>query len=716
MKECFYSADVTENGTNKTFCYRSGLAVFEETLCDGVLVSSGSNTAGYPLNVLQGLPTRLDPAHFYGMGAFSCELDGVSCNRSLEFVDFLCEEDEDAGVLECTLVLKSSLLPVIFYIHTLLDGTGVLTRRIEIENFGTKKSALSQLAVHGGALEEIDFNFHAWKKRPEGEKMWSMLYFDNDEWGREGELVERDVQNGCFRLDMTYNRDRFRHPVMFIKNKYTGEIFFSQLAFSSGCAFTVNADFGTGKNSARLSYSAELAGTAPLVFIKPGEVMSFPEVHFGKIHGSLDDAVNEMHAHTRKSVLNLKEADGSALLIGGGMGAEHDMSVETTKEYMEQLCEMGAEVFIIDAGWACPPGRQMSWGDYNGVNEPDKDRYPDGAFEELSEYCRSLGMKFGLWVEIERLGKFAPLPEEHPDWFSADIYGNIKTDFLDFTNPAAAKWAEDELARIIDEYSLDLLRVDYNSSMRDTLRFNAAGECVTLRHFDAVYKMYRNLKLRFPNVLFENCAGGGGRTDLGMMKSFNHTWVSDNQVMPASVHITNGMTAALPPERVDRLFAGMECHTQGELYAHMRNTMLTHMSLNVIAPPGFEPNTLNMEFIKHSTGIYKEFIRPMLPGAKIFHHTPTEADIEKNGYCLLEIASPDCTRAVVAVFTDALYSGESIKVSPRGVDYSKIYSVTFDNSRQKFTFMGSYLLMNGIEVKISAPLSSELLIIEEIPC
>ena len=716
MAGIFYCADVTETGNSKTFCYRSGLTVFEETLCGGMLISAGTNCAGYPLNVLQGIPSRLEQAHFYGEGAFLCELDGISCNRSLEYVDFICDEDEEEHSLNCTLVLKSSLLPVIFYIHTVLDGTGVMTRYIEIENFGSKKAALSKLTVHGGALEEINFDDISWKKRPDGKKIWSVLYFANDEWGREGELVKRPLEDGTFTLDMSHSRDRFRHPLLFVENSLTGEIFIVQIGWSSGCAFSLNADYGTQKRSARLSYSAQITGTAPLTFLKPNEVFTSPEIHFGKIHGSFDDAVNEMHAHTRKSVLNLKEAAPGDLLIGGGMGAEHDMSIETTKAYMEQLSDMGAEVFIIDAGWECPPAKQMSWGDYNGINEPDKDRYPDDAFSELGEYCRSLGMKFGLWVEIERLGKYAALPQQHPDWFTADIFGEKHTDFLDFTNPAAAKWAEDELARIISEYSLDLLRVDYNSSMRDTLRFNADGECVSLRHFEAVYKMYRNLKLRFPNVIFENCAGGGGRTDLGMMKNFNHTWVSDNQKMPASVYITNGMTSALPPERTDRLFAGMECHIQGELYAHMRNTMLTHMSLNVIAPPGFEPNPISMEFIRHSTEIYKNFIRPFLPNAKIFHHTPTVEDIEKKKYCMLEVASPDFSKAAVAVFTDALYSGESITVTPRGVDFSKIYSVTLDNSRQKFTFMGSYLLMNGIDITINAPLSSELLLIEEIPC
>jgi alpha-galactosidase len=156
--------------------------------------------------------------------------------------------------------------------------------------------------------------------------------------------------------------------------------------------------------------------------------------------------------------------------------------------------------------------------------------------------------------------------------------------------------------------------------------------------------MYENLKKKFPEVIFENCAGGGGRCDLGQMKNFNHTWVSDCQRAPKSIYITNGMTMCLPPERVDRLFAGMGCHEHGSLDLQLRNTMLGHMSLNVIVPMATKINENILEFVKHSTDIYKNFIRPMLPDCLIYHHTP-ETDVAfKNGFSILEIASPEKTK------------------------------------------------------------------------
>ena len=230
---------------------------------------------------------------------------------------------------------------------------------------------------------------------------------------------------------------------------------------------------------------------------------------------------------------------------------------------------------------------------------------------------------------------------------------------------------------------------------------------------DTVYRMYENLKKRFPEVIFENCAGGGGRTDVGMMKSFNHTWVSDCQCAPESVYITNGMTMALPPERVDRLFAGMGCHSYGSLGIQMRNTMLTHMTLNVIAPFDAEMNEGQADFVKHSVKVYKEFIRPFLSTAKIYHHTPDTEEAKKNGVCVLEIASPDKSRGAAAVFALVNPSKKTVRFKAKGADKSKEYTVYLDNGGECFSLSGRELCTNGIELDISAALSSELILYKE---
>ena len=407
-------------------------------------------------------------------------------------------------------------------------------------------------------------------------------------------------------------------------------------------------------------------------------------------------------------------ADPTACLVGAGMGAEHDMSVETSKAFIDQLAKMGAEIFIVDAGWECPPDKQMEWGSYNGRNIPDKDRYPKGI-KELCDYAHEKGLKFGLWVDIENVGKYSDVHQKHPEWRTVNANGEKSDKFLDLSIPECAEWCENELARIIEEYELDLLRVDHNIDHTEYFGMRDTGfgisECVCIKHNEAVYSMYERLKKHFPDVVFENCAGGGGRTDLGMMKSFNHTWVSDWQKMPRSIAITNGMTMALPPERVDRLFAGMGCHTIGSFDAHLRNTMLGHISLNVISPAGADISEKQMAFIKHSTDIYKDFIRPFLAESKIYHHTP---DLNESDYSVLEISAPDKSRGAITVITLCGTNEKEIIVKPKGIDISKDYKVTLDNDGFTYTISGEKLKRNGICVDIKTSLSSELILYKSI--
>ncbi len=702
-------------GENPVFCYRSGFAVYEEGFINGTLVSLGYNSAGYPLNVLTNCPSRLDYRRFGEPYAFNLTVNGCCLDFSLKFVDF--DKIREENGVHTVLTLDSELMPLRIRVHTLLGGTQMFTRWLDVENLSEVPVNISRLSLFSGGIESMDLR----RMMHNGEDIsdfYSIGYFDDDEWGFEGMFSWHKLMPDNTCIDIRYNRDRHRHPVFFIRNNVTGDIWFSQLGWSGGCRFTVDYNAQQGRNNTYLSFKAEVTGISPLLVLAPGESFVTPEVHIGLVHGDIDSAVNEMHAHIRKSVLNMPEADPSSLLIGCGMGAEHDMSVETSKAFIDQFAEMGGEIFIIDAGWQNPPNKEMMWGEYNGFNVPNVERYPNGL-KEISDYCHDKGMKFALWVEIERLGKFCPMFTEKPEWRLNNVFGEQTGNLLDMTNPEAAKWAEDELARIITEYKLDLLRVDFNVNFREhfAIKDTAYGtkECVSLRHYAAVYTMYRRLKKRFPNVIFENCAGGGARTDLGMMKAFNHTWVSDCQRYPRSVFITNGMTMALPPERVDRLFAGMGCHEDGAFDAHMRNTMLGHMSLNVVAPAATATNPLQMEFIKHSVNLYKSFIRPFLPESKVYHHTPDTKTARNSGNVIIEVASKDGNRGSIGVFNASFSGKKQVNIKPKGLDVSKNYRIYFDNSRTNFEISGALIMQNGITANISASLSSELILYEVLP-
>jgi alpha-galactosidase len=146
-------------------------------------------------------------------------------------------------------------------------------------------------------------------------------------------------------------------------------------------------------------------------------------------------------------------------------------------------------------------------------------------------------------MDAERIARNSRVALSYPDWVGAAYDGEKRlSDVLDLTNPAAAKWMEDQIAGVIDTNGCDYFRLDYNvAGMKEGIRTVRDGyvENGYWRYYEALYAIYDRLRARYPNVIFESCAGGGGRTDIGMVRRFSHQ-VTD---CAPRVAITNGMVA-----------------------------------------------------------------------------------------------------------------------------------------------------------------------------
>lgn len=695
------------------YCYRSGLAVYEERLLNGTLVSGGWNAAGYPLNVLSNMASHIDNESLIEPSTFHIELDGECVDFFLKEKDFQIIEKEN-GCQEAILVLTSTVKEIEIIVHTLLDGTSMFTRWLEIKNLSNEDMALSRLSIFSGALEQMK-NYKIMDSSVSPEDIYEIGYFDNTSWGMEGKLCWKPLSLDKMTISGRFGRQRFRHPAFFLRNKLNGQMFFGQLGWSAG--YDISFDYIGEHESADVSLGIDMAimDHHPLYWILAGETFITPQVHIGVTFGNLDDAVNQTYAHIRKSVLDLQEANGDECLVTSGQGPEHNMTLEESKSFAKQMAELGAEIFTIDAGWYCPPEKETEWWARIGDWNYDSNRYP-GGIGELRDYVHSLGMKFGLWMEAERLGEQSTCFAQHQDWCTKLPFRSDTLGFLDFTNPEVVNWVEEQIARVIREYQLDLFRVDYNvgSDAYFYYKKNNHVEYCSIKHYQAIYAMYERLKKRFPNVIFENCAGGGGRTDLGMVRAFNHTWVSDWQRAPRSLQITSGMTMVLPPERVDRLVAGMGCHVYGSLDFQMRNTMFGHMTLNTFSPAAAELNEQQLGFIKHSVKIYKDFIRPFLPKAKMYHHNETPSRITEEGYCGLELVSCDKKKAAIGIFCLQQQKNVSVTIIPRGLDVSNTYRVVFDNTGTQAIVSGWEIMRQGIMTSPLSALTSELILIEAV--
>ena len=700
---------------NKYFTYRSGKTVYEECLENGKLVTDGWNGAGFELNVLDSCPRRLDSRRFTLPFAFSLEVNGFSLNEKWKYVDFTQEKsinENGCEIIVSTLALENENQPVKVYVKTLIDSTAVLTRWLEVENAGDKSIALGSVSPIAGGLEFTE-NVPFTIPGKTAEDIYDIGYFEYSQWGHEGAYRRHKLPAAGYSVCGRYMTDRYRHPMFTLENKITGVIYIAQLAFTGGYAFDFYLDNRDG--NAALSYKMRIDGPNPLTVLNPGEKYETPKCHIGMLYGSLDDAVNEMHSHMRKSVFLLPDPDDICGYVESGMGPERDMTVEYSKHYIDTAAMVGAETFIIDAGWYCPPGKECEeWGSRTGDWYPDKERYKNGI-EEVRDYAEGRGLKFGLWMDLETFGHKSEVFKNHPDWVLKTPDGN-PTIVADMTNPEVAAFVEGELVRVIEEYKIKLFRLDNNRSFADTFfcgQKEESGECSQAKYFKAVYEMYDRVHRKYPDVIFENCAGGGGRTDLGLMPSFTHTWVSDWQIAPRSVLITNGMTMALPPEKVDRLISGMESHKIASLPFIARHAIFGRPTVNDFNTINTAFNPEQIDFVKHTFDIYKNIIRPFAKNGKIYHHTPEIYGENPTGDCVLERSAEDKSTSVIGIFRlFGTPEDKYVTVYPKGIDASRTYEVTFDNEGAKATVSGYSLKNEGIKVYLPTALTSELVIIE----
>ena len=714
-------ADIhVEMGKTPTFSYRFGTAVYEEMLWGKRLVSAGWNGAGYTLNLLEDMPTRLRQEEYRDTAAFRLEADGTTLDFDWVFDDFTKTEEVNRDIcgVHGILTLHSELAPLTVRVHTVLDGTGVMERYLEIENTGDHPVSLGGISLLSGGVEE---NTSAWDPffHPENaDHLYTLGTMESAEWGCEGLFRWMDLPSAGLCISGKWESDRYRHPAFFLKNNLLGTLFFGQMAYTGGYEFKFRKDTEPNKKgcNSRLTWDLSLAGPKPTAVLAPGEALTTPAMHVGLLIGDLDDAVNEMNRHLRRSVFTLPDARGQKCWVECGMGPERTMDIAACKHFIDTAALVGAETFIIDAGWYAPKGMATTeWSKRQGDWQVSTDLYPNGI-GEIREYAHQKGLLFGMWMEPEAIGPLSDIAKQHPEWLACAFASQTTHKQLDLSNPEAAAWMEEEIARVICENQLDLFRLDHNNHVNHWFyRTKEAGKtaCGTLRHSQAVYAMYERLRRRFPDVIFENCASGGSRTDIGMVKNFTHTWVSDWNEAPRSIAVTNGMTMCLPPEYVDRLVSGMFCHTRGSLDLQVRHTLFGRPSTNDYGCVGSRMNPAQIDFVRHSFDLYKHFVRPMAGKDLIYHHTPEVNGTQPQGVCILERAAEDASRSMIGIFHLCMAGERTHTVYPRGIDAGKQYRVTFDNSGATATVSGYSLLNEGLRVRLDGALQSELILLED---
>jgi alpha-galactosidase len=207
----------------------------------------------------------------------------------------------------------------------------------------------------------------------------------------------------------------------------------------------------------------------------------------------------------------------------------------------------GAKYYIIDCGWHNARAADSTPVMYKlfGTWYEDRGRFPHGI-KYVSDYMHSLGMGFGLWLAPEVVGKenHEMLAYYEDECFIRKNGFKVANDtgyLLDFRHPKVVDYMTKTIDRMVNEYGCDYIKFDGcpNPGMHAEI--------------DDAYAAFTDWSLsmthRHPNVIFEDCAGGGQRTDYKALSIFHLLSTSDQTNYLHYPYITaNIMVSALPEQ------------------------------------------------------------------------------------------------------------------------------------------------------------------------
>ena len=653
---------------------------------------------------LPGLDSLKRPLH-----TFELEIDGQSLHNRWDLIQSSRRPGKRPGTTEAAVELKHQIRPVTVKVVTRLDGSPVFARYLEITNTGKVPAALSSVTPWSGVLWNTNTALpcHHTNVNPAfdecGQSKFTLGYLASTDWGHEGDLVWQPLPQENFRIERTDSGRSWGSPYYILRNEATGELFFMGLAWG-GNFF---AEFAY-RHDSLLSFRIGPLAPAPLRMLAAGETVISPEVHLGPMHGSFDKAVGLWHQHMRASVIPPRPKGKAMYTVAGRVVEEPG---DWIKKEIEIAAEMGIEAFMVDAGWY--GDSFAAWWERRG-DWFEGDWLP-GGMKGLRDHTHKQGMLFGLWQEAEAITRKTRLFEKHPDWILKTDDGRECADTLDLANPAPAKHFEDSVLKIIKGFKLDFYKLDYNVWLGEggqTLR-DGFAESEFWRHSEAVHKAYDRVLNECPNVCLENCAGGGGRNDLGMLSRFHYACESDWSVMPYSIRAINTLSSFIPPESICYYHNHQQhAHQVADLDTHLRVTLFAVPIFVGFGSQGADRSTEYFAKARRYIGLHKGFCRPVLAGSPvIYHHTPEIGLFKPADWCVLEYAAPDRRRGYAGVFRLGNGAAE-YRLRLRGVSTNADYEVTLDNAAQVFQISGRDLTLNGLPISLETALTSELIMYE----
>ena len=269
----------------------------------------------------------------------------------------------------------------------------------------------------------------------------------------------------------------------------------------------------------------------------------------GVSHG-FDSSMAELTRYRRMIRRKNKDNESLAIIFNDYMNCLWgDPTAEKEYPLIDAAAEAGCEYFCIDAGWYSAG----IWWDNVGEWQESRERFPEGM-KKVTDYIRSKGLIPGVWLEIEVMGINCPKAKNVPDdWFfmrhGKKVYDRSRYQ-LDFRNPEVVAHADEVIDRLVRDYGVGYIKMDYNIEPGIGTEINAesVGDGL-LQHERAYLSWLDRVFERYPDLIIENCSSGGMRIDYAMLQRHSIQSTSDQDDYRMYATIAANSPTGLCPEQ-----------------------------------------------------------------------------------------------------------------------------------------------------------------------
>ena len=504
------------------------------------------------------------------------------------------EEKGENNALKVVLKEKTEDVRLILY-YCVYEDSNVITRSAVLENTGAKPFVIRSLASL-----QLDMDADVLK----------VISFHGD-WAREMEKCDMMLTGGKYVSESRGgNSSNHANPfIMYAEPGATetgGEVYSTNLVYSGN--HRESAEFGghakarilTGINPDLLNWKLKKGES----FLSPEAVLTFSAAGYRGISKNSHRFVRE---HIVRGEWKHKERP---ILLNSWEAAYFKISEGKLLKLAKEAADAGMELFVMDDGWfGKRDNDNCSLGDWYD----NKDKLPNGV-GGLSEKIKALGLMFGIWVEPEMVNEDSDLYRAHPDWAvkNPDRHHAEGRDqmILDLSRKEVRDYIIDAMTDVFERSGCDYVKWDMNRNFSDY--FSQAGtaeDCGRLPHayILGLYEVMDVLTKRFPHILFEGCASGGNRFDLGILSYFPQVWASDDTDAVARCSIQNGYSYGYPQSTWSAHISASPNHQ-----TLRRTPLATRFAVASMGVFGYELNLCDLpadeiKEIKEQVEIYKKW-------------------------------------------------------------------------------------------------------------